>query len=350
MTAGANQLTAHARSRDVRAPTTPVLQLRAWSDALERMGHDVGRLLSDVGLDRLDLEDPDGVVPCGVAGALLERAQRLRPEKNFWTRLGVETPVGAFKLLDYLILTADTVGDAYKQLVRYIRLVGAPLVVDLREGEDPIRVVYTLDPAAHPASAEYSVALANRFMREEAEGPVTFAYVAFVHEPDDAADIERLIGCPVRTRASWAGTAVTREVWQVPLKRRDRVLRGVLESQADTIALRLPATDTMAADVRRALASRLARGEIAIDLIARDLGVSSRTLQRRLSAAGLSYQELCEDVRRELAERHMENRSLAIGEVAYLAGYSEPAAFHRAFKRWTGVTPQAFRRQRRTAR
>jgi AraC-like DNA-binding protein len=71
--------------------------------------------------------------------------------------------------------------------------------------------------------------------------------------------------------------------------------------------------------------------------------MSARTLQRRLSAAGLSYQELLDVVRRETAEKCMMDSSLSIGEVAYLVGYSEPAAFHRAFKRWTGITPQAFR-------
>jgi AraC-like DNA-binding protein len=132
----------------------------------------------------------------------------------------------------------------------------------------------------------------------------------------------------------------------VPLRRRDPILREMLEQQAGAAAA-MPDIDGGALEVRRALTARLARGQTDIDDIARDLGTSSRTLQRRLSTAGLSYQELLDGVRRDTAERYIAKTSLSIGEVAYLLGYSEPAAFHRAFKRWHDVTPQAFREQSR---
>jgi AraC-like DNA-binding protein len=191
------------------------------------------------------------------------------------------------------------------------------------------------------------VALDVRHIRAETENRVTFAYVSFTHQPDDVSEIERVLGCEVRTGASWAGLALPIEAWQLPLRRRDPILRGVLERQADAITPPVPAMDGLALDIRRVLASRVTRGEMEIEGVARDLGMSSRTLQRRLSVAGLSYQELLDMFRRETAEKCIADRSLSIGEVAYLVGYSEPAAFHRAFKRWTGVTPQAFRQQQR---
>jgi AraC-like DNA-binding protein len=70
-----------------------------------------------------------------------------------------------------------------------------------------------------------------------------------------------------------------------------------------------------------------------------------RSLQRRLAEAKISFQQLVDDTRREAADTYLNNQTLSIGEVAYLLGYSEPAAFHRAFKRWQGITPQAFREQ-----
>ena len=150
-------------------------------------------------------------------------------------------------------------------------------------------------------------------VRAETENRATFAYVSFTHQPDDISEIERLLGCPVRSRASWAGLAVPREAWQLPLRRRDPVLRGVLENHADAVTPRIPALDGLALDVHRLLASRLARGEIEIGLIARELRTSPRTLQRRLSVAGLSYQKLLDEVRRDTAERCMADGSLSIG-------------------------------------
>jgi len=77
--------------------------------------------------------------------------------------------------------------------------------------------------------------------------------------------------------------------------------------------------------------------------IARQLGLSERTLLRRLAEEGVSYQDLVEQVRKAAAGRSLDESTLAIGETAYLLGYSEPAAFHRAFKRWYAMTPEHFR-------
>jgi AraC-like DNA-binding protein len=99
--------------------------------------------------------------------------------------------------------------------------------------------------------------------------------------------------------------------------------------------------------VQRALTGRVASGDTRIGALARQLAMSGRTLQRRLAAEGVSYQELLEDARKEAAGRYMSESTLAIGEIAYLVGYSEPAPFHRAFKRWYGVTPEAFRQKLR---
>jgi AraC-like DNA-binding protein len=78
--------------------------------------------------------------------------------------------------------------------------------------------------------------------------------------------------------------------------------------------------------------------------------MSGRTLQRRLGAEGVSYQQLLDDARKEAAGRHIGDPALAICEIAYLVGYAEPAPFHRAFKRWYGMTPDVFRQKQREER
>jgi AraC-like DNA-binding protein len=266
---------------------------------------------------------------------------------NLWTKLGAVTPLAAMPLLDYLIITSESVGRGVEQEARYFRLVGAPFIIDIKHDEDPIRVVYVMTTAVPLHTVEYSAILTLQGFRAETDNRFHLAYVSFAHQPDDVAEIERLLGCDVRVNASWAGLAVPREVWDLPLRRRDPVLRAMLERQADAITPRMPPLNGLALDVRRVLMSRLARGESDIELVARDLAMSSRTLQRRLAAVGLSYHELLDRARRETAEKCIADSLLSIGEIAYLAGYSEPAAFHRAFRRWTGVTPQGFRQRLR---
>lgn len=110
---------------------------------------------------------------------------------------------------------------------------------------------------------------------------------------------------------------------------------------------RVPAADGIPLEVRRAIVSRVVRGEARLETVARDLAVSPRTLQRRLATGGSSFEALVDDATREIAEKHLRASSLSLAEIAYLLGYSEPAAFSRAFKRWTGTTPHAFRRAAR---
>jgi AraC-like DNA-binding protein len=108
--------------------------------------------------------------------------------------------------------------------------------------------------------------------------------------------------------------------------------------------------DGVVHDVRRALASRVAGGDVRVHAVARALATSVRSLQRRLAAAGASYHQLLDLARKDAAERHLMESSLSIGEVAYLLGYSEAAAFNRAFRRWHQQTPQAFRARHREER
>ena len=120
-------------------------------------------------------------------------------------------------------------------------------------------------------------------------------------------------------------------------------MRQVLEGHADEILARLPAHAGLALEVQRALASRVAGGDTRIESVGRVFGMSARTLQRRLADEGLSFQKLLDDARKVAAGRYLDESTLAIGEIAYLLGYSEAAAFHRAFKRWYRATPEAFR-------
>jgi AraC-like DNA-binding protein len=95
--------------------------------------------------------------------------------------------------------------------------------------------------------------------------------------------------------------------------------------------------------VRSIIASEFRGGEPSLEHVADQLRLTPRTLQRKLQELGTSHNELFEQMRRQLAMRYLREREMAICEVAYLLGFSESSSFHRAFKRWTGLTPKEFR-------
>jgi AraC-like DNA-binding protein len=344
MTIPAKELTTHAKSqtrRPAELQTQPAATLRAFVTALGRLGYDTAALLAAATITRSQLDDPDGRLPCGAFPAVIGEAMRIRPLKNLGMRVAAETPIGGFQLLDYLVVTSENVGEGAKQLARYLRICEAPFGLEIRDHEDPVRLVYS--DIRDPFTAEFEVALTIFHLRREAESELRAEYVSLTHTPDDVTEMEEKLGCAVHRQASWVGIALSRPAWQLPLRRRDPVLQSVLLRNADEIAARVPEIGTVTAELRRVLITRFAQGDSEIESVARSMATSVRSLQRRLAAAGTSYQEVLDSTRRDAAERYLSDRSLSISEIAYLLDYSEPAAFHRAFKRWHGSTPQEFR-------
>jgi hypothetical protein len=170
MTVRADRLTKRAKPRDragSEPSSDPASTVRVVVDALERLDYRMERLLADAGITRPDLDDPDGRIPCRVWVPMLCRALAERPMKNAGMRLAAETPIGAFPLIGYLIMTSHDVGKGLTRLARSLRLGEARSIPSVREDQDPIRVV--LEGRDTPLSAEFSVTLNVLHFREETE-------------------------------------------------------------------------------------------------------------------------------------------------------------------------------------
>jgi AraC-like DNA-binding protein len=156
-------------------------------------------------------------------------------------------------------------------------------------------------------------------------------------------DRERALGCPVRFGAPESRAVLWRAPLERPLPRHDPALFAYLERHAQALLAGVPAEGGVVERVQRLITEGLRSGEPVQAEVARRLALSERTLQRGLREADTSFAAILDAVRRQLAQLHLSERSLALHEVAFLLGYSEPSAFHRAFRRWTGQTPQEFR-------
>ena len=140
----------------------------------------------------------------------------------------------------YLIVTCESVAQGVNQLFRYFRINDAPHALEIREDEDPVRIIF-FHGIRDSFSFEFGVSLVVLHLREETENRLSAACASFTHRPDDVVEMERVLGCPVRAGASWNGFTLCREAWRLPMRRRDPVLRGVLERHAKEIIARLPA-------------------------------------------------------------------------------------------------------------
>jgi AraC-like DNA-binding protein len=119
---------------------------------------------------------------------------------------------------------------------------------------------------------------------------------------------------------------------------------GVLKTHADALLGELDAQKTLRAQVEAAAGPLLHTGDLGVDLIARKMGLSRQTLYRRLKAENATFEAIVDDLRHRLALHYLQDGKRSVNETAFLVGFSEPAAFSRAFKRWTGATPGSMRR------
>ena len=130
-----------------------------------------------------------------------------------------------------------------------------------------------------------------------------------------------------------------------PLPGADAALSAIVRRRLEQVlpdAL-LPTSASLGARVRRMLVEDLGQTTLTADSVAKTLAMSRRTLTRRLGEEGTSFRAIMDDVRAELSRALLQDRSLSIADVAFFLQYSEPAAFHRSFRRWTGQTPQNYR-------
>lgn len=253
-------------------------------------------------------------------------------------------------VLEYAARNAPTLGDAFRRVERYGRLVhdGAEFSY-VRDGETG-SLAYSLPdlpegPNRH--AAEWAAASWVLKGQQMTGRPVVPLAVTFRHRaPPRTDEHDRIFGlAPVfsaeRTEVRFSG-----EDLDAPVIGADAGLGAVLDKYAAELIGRLPDAKSVEDRARHYLARVLSSGgDPSLQAIARSLGMSPRTLQRRLREENVSHRELVEDMRHRLALRYVEDGKLSIGEIAFLLGFSEPSAFLRAFRRWTGTSPGRLRAQ-----
>jgi AraC-like DNA-binding protein len=169
--------------------------------------------------------------------------------------------------------------------------------------------------------------------------------VAFEHAaPSRTTEHLRVFGVVPRFGAPETVVVLPSEVLRLPVRTGGSSLGSYLEAYARELLGRLPEHDaTATAQVQRAIAVAVAHGVPDIDSVAGRLGTTARTLQRRLKDEGTTFAELTDAVRRSAAERYLADGRLPLAEIAFLLGFQDPSNFHKAFRRWTGNTPAAYR-------
>ncbi len=311
-------------------------------------GLDPIALVARFGIEPETLSDVDARVPAELTVRMWDEIPVLCSEPNFGLLLGETAGLMALTLAGHMIQASATLGDGLRRMLEFYRVFNDVHPVELLETRDMARLrVRTrgtpLEAPRHAMEFAFAwfISLARRATGVEIEPRV----VRFEHgAPNDITEHQRLFGCHIEFGADACEAEVFRDVLDLPHTTTDVHLVEVLESHARELLRRLPGRTDFASRVRSVLYETLKRGESSVDVVARELKMSPRTVQRYLQEEGTSHQAVADDLRRDLALRYLEDRSLAIAEIAFVLGFSDQSAFHKAFVRWTGKTPGQHRR------
>jgi AraC-like DNA-binding protein len=250
-------------------------------------------------------------------------------------------------LLYYVMASSQTLGDALKRVARYSRITNEALVVRYREGN---RLIISLSYSGVPRHSErhqieFCMFAVLRICRVLTGHNVVPQYFSIVHyRSEGISEMARFVGTKVEFGVERDEFALNADARALPLIHADPYLNDLLLKNAEAVlADRRDDMSQLRTRVENAISPLLPHGRVRVEDVARSLGMSERTMARKLSDEGLNFTEILQQLRRDLAVRYLDDRKLHVSKIAWLLGFHEVSAFTHAFRRWTGKTPSQTR-------
>jgi len=330
------------------SPKHDAVWVRQLAAELRRQGYPAKRMLAALGLDQRSLEADGARIPFGLHAAFFEAAARQAGDPCLGLHFGQTRDTRDAGLLGYVGLSSPTVMDGLKNLARYRPVFSDAAEMDIFRLEAQGRLTWWFHGAAGEMArqcVEFAATNLIRAMRAKTGRRVAPVALVFAHPRDEETGaFDDYFGCQVTFGAPENAVEFRLADLALPLSTADSRLLTILRRCCEDVLARSPERPpSLVERVERLVADRLTNGEASMAAIAAELGMSARSLSRRLAGQGTSFHAIVEEIRRELAARYLHERRLSLTEIAFLLGYSEVSTFNHAFRRWTGTTPAAFR-------
>ena len=313
-------------------------------------GADRATLCQRSGISPAELEDQDSRIPARRYEALMRAAKALTGDGALGLHYGEQVDIAEVSIIGLIGQASETALEAFQQLNRYVRLI---VETDNAGGGDRFSMalerggLWMVDNRTRPNDfPELTESAFAQLICGPRRGDPTYAVKA-VHvthpAPPHRDDYERAFRAPVTFGSDWNAVQLD-EAWvSRRVQRLPRYVFGVLTQHADELLQTLETSKSIRGRVEALLMPSLHTGAASMDTIAGKLGVSRQTLFRKLKAEGVTFERVLDALRYRMAADYLGARKVSVNETAYLVGFSEPAAFSRAFKRWSGSSPRELR-------
>lgn len=322
--------------------------VQAILEAADRCGLDSNTLLAALKLTPRCLEDVDGRISHERFCALWQAIAQRSPNSCIGLQLAAAARPKTWDVLGYAMHSSANLGEAFERLLRYSRLRHTGVKFTFEVQTEVARITMALPSTPLPpndAMGEWVGANFVLLSRQLTGLDLVPLQMGFQHpQPTDLTAYHHLFRCPLGFDQPVNEMRLDAALIQHPLAQSDPGLSSILDRHAAELLARLPQSESLLDSVYRLISQGLRGGDPSLAAIAQQLGYAPRTLQRKLQETGTSYHTLLDDMRRELSIYYLREDHIAVSEVAFLLGFSETSAFHRAFRRWMGVAPGEFRR------
>jgi len=304
-------------------------------------------LLRSAGLSVSQINKND--VRIGVASQIkfLELAAQALKDPLLGFRLALDADLRQIGLLYYAAASSQTLGEALERAQRYSSIVNAAITLKCLEAGNFTIALHYFGIARHSdrQQMELLVTTLIRLCRTLTGLSLKPVVVRLVHRRlSGSSELERFFGCKAEFAANTDEIVFDKKTAQLPLVGADPYLNEILLRYCEqALAHRRSNASSLRVMVENAITPLLPHGQARLDAIAPKLGMSSRTLARRLSAEGLTFGEILNQLRSDLATLYLSERNLSISQIAWLVGYRGVGAFSHRCKRWTGMNPKRMR-------
>ena len=314
---------------------------------LKSAGVPVTPLLKRVGLTPELIADPKERLSVQSQIAFLDEAAKALKDDCIGFTLARDFDLRELGLLYYVMASSVTLGEALKRLARYSNVTNQALVFRYQDGN---RLIISLRYSGVPRHSdrhqiEFCMFAVLRICRMlTGQNLVPQHFMIAHHRSWGTSEMGRFAGTKVHFGADKDEFALNVDARELPLIHSDGYLNDLLLKYCEsTLAHRRSDMSHLRTQVENAISSLLPHGRVFVEDVARRLGMSERTLARRLSDEGLNFTEILQHLRRDLAIRYLDDRKLHVSKIAWLLGFHEVSAFTNAFKRWTGKAPSQMR-------
>jgi AraC-like DNA-binding protein len=314
---------------------------------LKRADVPVAPLLRRVGLTPESIADSEERLSVRSQITLLDEAAIALQDDSLGFTLARDFDPRALGLLYYVMASSQTLGDALKRVARYSQATNEALVIRYREGN---RLIINLSYSGVPRHSDrhqiefcmFAILRICRVLTGQNLVPQHFSIAH--HRSEGTAEMSRFVGTKVEFGADTDEIALNSNARELPLINADAYLNNLLLKYCEAaLADRRGDMSQLRTRVENAISSFLPHGRVLMEDVARSLGMSERTLARKLADEGLNFTEILQQLRRDLAVRYLNDRKMHVSKIAWLLGFNEVSAFTHAFKRWTGKKPSQIR-------